>query len=662
MCFTRLALYAAFLTLSAFAQTPATQTFTPIRVNAGGPNYTDPQGNLWSADTATVGYAFSTTAVAGNTTTPTLYQTCRWGSDFGYQFSVPNGSYTVTLKFAEPSRYGPGQRLFNVSLNGSMVLNNFDIFSAAGWMVAIDKSFPVTVTDGQITLRFTAGLVDAPMINAIEVIQVGVPNNGGNGSTSHIRVHAGGTALVDAAGNSWSADNSYSGGSPWIVSQNIANTATPALYQSCRYGYAFSYQFSVANGPYNVVLKFAEVSQSGPGQRVFNVAINGVTVLSNFDIFAAAGGPLIAIDRSFPVTVTNGQITIQFSSGPANSPMINAIDIQPLGCTATSLAQAPSSFTIVGVPDIHYDDLGGNPVPANQAAWATAKAWILAHKESWNIHGVMGLGDEVADVSTGSSADWMHVANDYSDFVVAGIPTTSAPGNHDVSYGAGASNWNAFFATAISRWPLTQAFSGNFLGGLASYHPQLVNQYQRVDVATSVGIVRMGLGSLELFASAADIARMRSYMDADTDRQFILGQHMFLAEVAGDDQSHPCRFGEADCEVSNVAGLLDGAGIWANLKDNPRIILMMNGHSHNDTQNGIHSGHMTDSFGNTVRAVSTRHVGSLGYGTLLLLKFRTDNNTVEVYSWRTASDTADPAFFGTPKIYPWTPSPSCSGN
>jgi len=43
------------------------------------------------------------------------------------------------------------------------------------------------------------------------------------------------------------------------------------------------------------------------GKRIFNVAINGTPVLTNFDIIATARAALTAIDKTFPVTVTNGQ-------------------------------------------------------------------------------------------------------------------------------------------------------------------------------------------------------------------------------------------------------------------------------------------------------------------------------------------------------------------
>jgi hypothetical protein len=44
--------------------------------------------------------------------------------------------------------------------------------------------------------------------------------------------------------------------------------------------------------PDTVRLHFAEIgSVTAAGQRVFNVAANGVSLLSNFDLFAAGGRP-----------------------------------------------------------------------------------------------------------------------------------------------------------------------------------------------------------------------------------------------------------------------------------------------------------------------------------------------------------------------------------
>jgi chitinase len=140
-------------------------------VNAGGASFVDPSGQTWAADNGfTGGFTWSTTASVLNTNSSTLYQTCRYAYSFGYTFAVPNGNYNVTLKFAEPSFTLPGQRVFNVALNGTAVLTNFDIVAQAGFLRAIDKTFPVSVSNGAIAIQFSQGSANAPLVSAIEIL------------------------------------------------------------------------------------------------------------------------------------------------------------------------------------------------------------------------------------------------------------------------------------------------------------------------------------------------------------------------------------------------------------------------------------------------------------------------------------------------------------
>ena len=206
--------------------------FIPIRVDAGGPAYTDSQGNLWSADT---GYQGGNTDALGvgtsisNTADPTLYQTERWNSgSLVYSFAVPNGSYTVTLKFAEIYFASPGQRICNIVLNGTTVKANFDIVAAAGAANrAYDLSYPVTVTGGQITVTLVS-VVSNPKISALAIVQAS--------AFTPIRVNAGGPAYTDSQGNLWSADTGYQGGNTDALGAgtSISNTADPTLYQTER--------------------------------------------------------------------------------------------------------------------------------------------------------------------------------------------------------------------------------------------------------------------------------------------------------------------------------------------------------------------------------------------------------------------------------------------
>jgi hypothetical protein len=90
---------------------------------------------------------------------------------------------------------------------------------------------------------------------------------------------------------------------------------------------AFTYTIPVANGDYTVRLHFAELNKNGAGLRKFDVNIEGGTKeLANFDIFVAAGGMNKAIYRDFPVTVSDGDIKIEFYRQVQNA-KISAIEI-----------------------------------------------------------------------------------------------------------------------------------------------------------------------------------------------------------------------------------------------------------------------------------------------------------------------------------------------
>jgi len=294
-------------------------------VNCGGNGYTDSQGHVWSTDYGySGGNAYSTSSWISRTADSTLYQTERYANgSLNYQFGVPNGTYTVNLKFAEIYFTSPGQRIFNVVLNGSTVLSNFDIVAqAGGGKTAIDRQFVTNVTNGQISLQFN-GILQNPKINAIEI----VPGQQQQSSSSAIRVHAGGGAYTDPSNQVWSADYGYNSGSAWSTSHGISSTNTPALYQAERWSPSLQYQFPVSNGTHTVTLKFAEIFFTSRNQRVFNVYINGQPMLSNLDIIAQTGGPFIALDKSFTVNVTNGMVNIQFQQ-IVDNPKISAIQIQ----------------------------------------------------------------------------------------------------------------------------------------------------------------------------------------------------------------------------------------------------------------------------------------------------------------------------------------------
>lgn len=153
-------------------------TATPVvsstwRINAGGSDYTDGTGNLWKADNHYIGGSSASTASAVTSTgDPTLYQSERWGA-FSYALNVPPGNYQVTLKFAEIYWTLVGKRVFNVSINGTPVLTNFDIVADAGGPFKADDKVFNNLTpngSGQIVVQFSVGTADQPKVSALQVI------------------------------------------------------------------------------------------------------------------------------------------------------------------------------------------------------------------------------------------------------------------------------------------------------------------------------------------------------------------------------------------------------------------------------------------------------------------------------------------------------------
>ncbi|MGH2370923.1 MAG: malectin domain-containing carbohydrate-binding protein, partial [Chloroflexota bacterium] len=92
----------------------------------------------------------------------------RYGN-FRYALPVPNGSYTVTLKFAEIFQTQTGQRVFHIDLEGQRVLTAFDILAEVAPNTALDKTFTTSVADGRLDVVFTS-VVDAAKVSAVEVM------------------------------------------------------------------------------------------------------------------------------------------------------------------------------------------------------------------------------------------------------------------------------------------------------------------------------------------------------------------------------------------------------------------------------------------------------------------------------------------------------------
>lgn len=160
------------------------------RINCGGPEYKDVNGNAWQTDK---GFVTSWTkdfpelpkdfASQRRTFSPIkgtkdwkLFQAFRYGKDkLQYEFKVPNGEYLVELYFIEPwlgvggGMNAKAMRLFDVAINGKTVLNNLDIWNEAGTDKVLKKTIKAKAVNGKLIISFPESKAGQAVISAIAV-------------------------------------------------------------------------------------------------------------------------------------------------------------------------------------------------------------------------------------------------------------------------------------------------------------------------------------------------------------------------------------------------------------------------------------------------------------------------------------------------------------
>ncbi|TAK51494.1 MAG: hypothetical protein EPO25_16185, partial [Gammaproteobacteria bacterium] len=200
-------------------------------------------------------------------------------------------------------------------------------------LLGIDTSAPYTTTwndvlAGSYTLT-ARSTDDAGATTTSSPVNVTVQTSDGTA----IRINAGGQSYIDLLGQTWVPDTGYFNiGNAKSSSAQVAGTIDDPIYQKWREGPSttpqMAYTVPVQNGDYRITLHFAEMTKnrSKIGARVFDVNIENVTVLSNFDIFAQAGARS-ALALTFNLAVADGQLTVLFVPRQAQ-PIIGAIEIE----------------------------------------------------------------------------------------------------------------------------------------------------------------------------------------------------------------------------------------------------------------------------------------------------------------------------------------------
>jgi hypothetical protein len=89
---------------------------------------------------------------------------------------------------------------------------------------------------------------------------------------------------------------------------------------------------------FTVRLNFMALEGDAPGQRIFDVKLQGKTVLAAFDPVAKAGGPLRAFTAEFKDIAVSDNLTLELASTLADKdekhqPIISAVEIVRSGAS-----------------------------------------------------------------------------------------------------------------------------------------------------------------------------------------------------------------------------------------------------------------------------------------------------------------------------------------
>ena len=307
-----------------------------VRFSAGMANglFVDEFGRQWANDPGEGGRVETRTETPiARSWNARLFSTMRLGR-FRYEIPLEHGFYEMHLYFAETGdRDLAALRHFRVLANGEPILDNFNVLSDAGGMhTASVKVFSGLQPgpDCRLRLEFAPVQGGEAMLQGLELYE-GLPDR-----MRPMRLLCGRTSyFLDDQGGFWSPDRFFEGGTAVLRSRRILNADRPNLFGGERYG-QFRYLIPVRPGKrYKVKLYFAETwfgepnpGGGGDGSRLFDLFLNGEPALEAFDVHKAAGGPNLAIDRTFKGVAPTPHDKIEILFRPrVNFGMANAVEL-----------------------------------------------------------------------------------------------------------------------------------------------------------------------------------------------------------------------------------------------------------------------------------------------------------------------------------------------
>src|SRR5262249_14898258 len=299
----------------------ATSSFNPTSINASGSSTltvtttgSTPSGNSTVSITGTSG-SLSHTATVSLIVNPPPPQPP------SNLTAIAASSSSINLSWTASPTSGVTYDVFRSTTSGFTPSSANQVASGVSGTSFVDTGLAPSTTYFYLVEAANAGGTSTASNQASATTQSGTP--------TVVQINAGGPAV-----RPFVADTDFAGGGTihhanTIDLSGVTNPAPMAVYQTGRDGnFTYTIPGLTAGSSHTVRLHFAETFWTSAGSRIFNVSINGTRLLTNFDIFAAAGAMNKAVIEQFTASAnSSGQFVIQFTTVKDNS-LVNGIEVQ----------------------------------------------------------------------------------------------------------------------------------------------------------------------------------------------------------------------------------------------------------------------------------------------------------------------------------------------
>ena len=375
-----------------------------VAVNAGGSSYTASDGTTYGADTySNGGSTYSVVNAISGTQDDALYQSLRYGYSSGFSYNIPisDGTYDVTLKFAELYYDNIGDQVFDVLIERTEVVSTLDILEHAGKFEAYDITIPsVTVNDGELNITF-AGASDA----AICAIEVNLAASSVNISADPIQIDSGQSSTL-----TWSSNNADT-----VSIDNGIGTVTPNVYSTTGVAPVTTTTYTItADGPGGTTQDSTTVIVNSPPPKVSIsanpafIAEGAVTTLtwsSTDAVSASINNGVGNVDANGTIGVSpSGTGVISYIitvTGPGGTAQ-DSVDVTVNALPTVSISTSDTNISISESATITWSSADADTVdvqPINSSALSGSQAVTPVVTTAYTITGTNTYGSREESVT-----------------------------------------------------------------------------------------------------------------------------------------------------------------------------------------------------------------------------------------------------------------------